>query len=100
MWVQIPNFLVLSRGDLVRSKHNHSRRLIVSGVFGIDRATAIVSADLTNPAEWEVFCKDDSQPSTSDLQALHLFVKLVTEGGEVNEALRDFGKSLLPECLR
>ena len=47
----------LNRGDIVRHKSRNGFSYVVNAVYG-DRATAITTADMTNPDEWEVMLSD------------------------------------------
>jgi hypothetical protein len=60
-------FKNLKTGDLVRSKRRTARgTMIVSANYG-DRVTAVDSADLTNPSEWELVSQAAHQGLTTPL---------------------------------
>jgi len=47
----------LKRGDIVRHKSRNGCSYVVNAVYG-DRSTAVTTADITNPDEWEVMRSD------------------------------------------
>ena len=47
----------LNRGDIVRHKSRNGTSYVVNAVYG-DRATAVTTADITSPDEWEVMRSD------------------------------------------
>jgi hypothetical protein len=56
-------FKNLNTGDIVRSKLS-SEALVVTANYG-SRVTAVRSADLTNPSEWELIQKSGSNQNAS-----------------------------------
>lgn len=51
-FVQVETLYQLKTGDLIRAK-NGGRGYVVTANYG-DRVTAVMTADVTNAAEWEV----------------------------------------------
>jgi len=53
----IKNLSDLKVGDVIRGKVSH-RSFVVTANYGT-RVTAVHSADITNPMEWEIVSKKD-----------------------------------------
>ena len=57
----------LNRGDIVRHRSRNETSYVVNAVYG-ERATAITTADMTNPDEWEVMEPETTNQSLDSIQ--------------------------------
>ncbi len=57
-YVDVKQLYELQRGDIVRGKSSGTVYVVI-GNYG-SHVTAAVTADITNPKEWEVFRQKDS----------------------------------------
>ena len=57
----------LKRGDIVRHRSRNGTSYVVNAVYG-ERATAITTADMTNPDEWEVMKPETANQSLDSIQ--------------------------------
>ena len=54
----VENLDELKRGDIIIHKRDRSKSYVVCSNYG-DRITAVVTADVTNPSEWQVLREDE-----------------------------------------
>jgi hypothetical protein len=60
MYTQLQNLSDLRPGDIIRPKHGDIN-FVVTANYG-NRVTAVKTADVTNPIEWEVMNEEKSNP--------------------------------------
>jgi len=65
----------LKRGDIVRHKSRNGCSYVVNAVYG-DRATAMTTADITNPDEWEVMRSDRDIENKKHAEFNRLFPRI------------------------